>query len=1076
VDSTSTRAGLSALNRTSSTSSSPRQSTSAWKPPPKSHSLSPTLSPPPRYDFRTEKKVIKSILKKSTDYSDPSTLEIGNDDLCLDTSLKKRITFASETKLRSTCPWFGGKDTYYQWATPRKRIHIVSETPVTVESQEFTLQEQRQSYAPEFTCHSNPPDDPSMMDLSHRVFDISTNKTKVIPWSSQDDGKADEKVAEGEVGNNEEEEGAEDDTDDTESVTEEVDKLDEYDDEITVPDLNKVLSKDERSMYIAIWDHVSKYIGDPKGSLSVSLSAVGAVLSSTFGRKYLSKCPGKNLKRVLLSHPEGKFHVTGSQLTRVGMCLVRSDVWNEMRSFCEIHQKKHHLLTDVDSYLMVTFGDRYLRSIAQPSLEEVVKSHPARLFELYEVNEDGYQGTAVRLRAENRPDSDQLDGNTIHVSSFSGDGVHNNMQGEDMDTDEDPRVSRENATLDGSGEDDNVRRNSEDIANDNVINLSHITESFKNNVDPYECPWSDEEGDDSDVGTESNANGDRHIGRVSSINDDVYGDSFLRDTVLSCFVEQIKSRGITGLRKSQFNASLVQLYHQINSRGAYDGENSPRAEEVGRDELLKAVKRRYQNIYVQEQYPSKNHLVYYIDNPCVNFRNWKKEVTCIYLPQMKNGKCKITSCEFAHQKIYDDHERGFVDSTTKRNISSGKLRDQILTVIRDARGVVFNFDVFERFYKAFGCRLCFGDRVTICNEAKALHELLSDCREVRSYADPRLVGINVMAYTWASTDPTAATKRKRREDFELEEEAEIMSRARDRLFRLVKEFGKKGIRLEEIPRKYYDKYGEHCRFTIGGETDLDIESIIEKIPGIRREKQYMNKDDIEEFNRSGEEIESGEAWGKQSSRGAPSKRRNSRSSLVFYYDENKSYLDEDGCLDVNAVGKMSKGDNYHVKQMKRQETAEYKRRRIYGNSNYNAEVYGRNRDRLVIEVDAERSGRDRYEAHSPRRDHRTVSVEETRHDSHRIVRYGSNDGGHTSPPRSTGDDGSYRYDRSSSSRELSSPRSGSRRGDDISRKNSSPCQSLRSSSATSKRHQICAYFNTARGCRNGKDCTFLHQK
>ena len=53
-------------------------------------------------------------------------------------------------------------------------------------------------------------------------------------------------------------------------------------------------------------------------------------------------------------------------------------------------------------------------------------------------------------------------------------------------------------------------------------------------------------------------------------------------------------------------------------------------------------------------------------------------------------------CEFAHVKLYDDFERGFSDSSTKRKIGREVLSNQILSVLQEADSVVYNFDIFER--------------------------------------------------------------------------------------------------------------------------------------------------------------------------------------------------------------------------------------------------------------------------------------------------------------------------------------------------------------------------------------------
>lgn len=56
-------------------------------------------------------------------------------------------------------------------------------------------------------------------------------------------------------------------------------------------------------------------------------------------------------------------------------------------------------------------------------------------------------------------------------------------------------------------------------------------------------------------------------------------------------------------------------------------------------------------------------------------------------------------CPYRHGKVYDDQERGFSDSSTKRGRSEQELAQEVLSVIREAQGAVYNYDVFERWAK-----------------------------------------------------------------------------------------------------------------------------------------------------------------------------------------------------------------------------------------------------------------------------------------------------------------------------------------------------------------------------------------
>lgn len=285
-----------------------------------------------------------------------------------------------------------------------------------------------------------------------------------------------------------------------------------------------------------------------------------------------------------------------------------------------------------------------------------------------------------------------------------------------------------------------------------------------------------------------------------------------------------------------------------------------------------------------------------------------------------------------------------------------------------------------------------------------------------------------MAYSYV-VDNATTFKRKRKEDVEIDEDAEVMSRCRDKLYTLIKESGKCGVRLDDISRKYYEMYGEHCRFTVHGEIELDLGSIIETIPGVRKDMQSLEEDDIEDFRRSSELFPSGGAWGSQSSSniatGDTNKHGNGgNGSVVYYFDESKSYLDEEGCLDVNAVGKMSKGDNYHVKRIKRQAQSEYKQ----------------NYDRTKTAC----QGRSR--SYSPRKSSRSESR------------------------RVSLSDRRERHDTSARSSEVESSRS----RNVVITSNTDSISPPRRSRASGKHVSVCLYYNTPRGCYKGNDCPYQH--
>jgi hypothetical protein len=395
----STYSGLEALdpsllsvNRISSTSSSPRHSTNS---PPEMLPTLPELPVFSLYDYRTEKKPFKSILKKSIDLVNFNSSDIRKVDLTpLPKSTKRGISFSNSEKLRNTCPWYGGMDCYYRWAKPCERDSSSLEQQ-RVDSSEANLQEKRMIGAKEFRIFGDYPDDPSFdLDQDRNVSSRPVATAKVVPWMWSDN-------AEAEAVNR-----AEDDDDDDDVAMDDVsdggvesnDPLEAFGIETTAPDLNQLLKNDSHNIYIAIWDFVDEYIGYPeethssllypRGRLSVSLNVIGTELSSKFGSKYLSKCPGQNLKRVLLAHPEGKFSIHEKrQFPYVSLNIVLSDIWKGLRSICDKNSEKVHLLSEVECHIVSLFGTQYLGFIAKDSLSEVVMSHPANLFDLYEVIE-----------------------------------------------------------------------------------------------------------------------------------------------------------------------------------------------------------------------------------------------------------------------------------------------------------------------------------------------------------------------------------------------------------------------------------------------------------------------------------------------------------------------------------------------------------------------------------------------------------------------------------------------------------------------------------------------------------------
>jgi hypothetical protein len=297
-------------------------------------------------------------------------------------------------------------------------------------------------------------------------------------------------------------------------------------------------------------------------------------------------------------------------------------------------------------------------------------------------------------------------------------------------------------------------------------------------------------------------------------------------------------------------------------------------------------------------------------------------------------------------------------------------------------------------------------------------------------------------------------KRKRPEDYEVDEEAEILSRARDKLHSLIKDFGKQGIRLDDISRKYYEKYGHYSRFTIGGELDLDLESIVENLPNIRREGSSIpHSDSGENFGRDDDEgFPTEGTWdlrggGNNSSPPSPhSRRRESGNSTVYYYDDNKSYLDENGYLDVTQLSRKDRGDHsegYTGRTWRGEGSSGVVDRGRSGRSSKYADVSSRDRK-------DEGGDRSRKKLNSPRNESpRQVTKYES--DSAPLIDYGVRSSGRIRDDRID-----YGTGGSSRSRDDRIDYGAGGRG--------------------RNKTKQCLYFNTPRGCRHGHNCEFTHTK
>lgn len=367
---------LKSSSPSSSSSISPRQSfPRMWPAPPPLPIPVPTpvipkfrpANPASRID-EYKRGVLKSILKKNTEDALPT----------LSTS-SRRISWSM--RRQQVCNWFGGMNSYYKWATPPPHDPSKLISLSDIDSSEYRTQEQRVFRVKEWTPSSfsyseeDTPDDPAMVELSFLPEESWTStEPRVIFWNPQDMSVAAASTSASSDGNGS-----------SISVLAPPAFLPiTYDIEVSVPGVAAIVNKQSPNIFVAIWDFAHSLLIS-RVEHTIQLSQLGAQLSKEFGKKYLSKCPSRNLKKVLESHPEHKFKVYANNCN-VRMNIVQSDIWTSSRNFVE-QQLQHApvvLLKDLRSYLENIFGKGYLKS-CKTILNDVLKRHPSKLFEIYKV-------------------------------------------------------------------------------------------------------------------------------------------------------------------------------------------------------------------------------------------------------------------------------------------------------------------------------------------------------------------------------------------------------------------------------------------------------------------------------------------------------------------------------------------------------------------------------------------------------------------------------------------------------------------------------------------------------------------
>ena len=360
-----------------SATASPRQTSSSASWPAVPH-IKPVL---PVYDHTTEYRELKSILKKS---STVASLEVDN---LLVTSSSKNIQFSEE---EDRCTWFGGPNCYYRWVMPHQRDPIITDKPpIEVTTTEYHTQEQRLfSVSEYFTTEDDSPDNPGMV-LSGGTVAMGGG-VHIIPWMPN----VDETVTND---GNDRNDGIINPVVSVEQnsaplpvpVPVSIPRPVHYHKVSIVPGLTALVRNSKNNIYIAIWNHAFSVIR-AEDKNTIQISQLGCHLSSKFGKKYLTKCPGKNLKQVLLSHPEGKFHLLASNLI-VGASIVASDIWMSTKDFLDTQKEAPVvLLKDVRAHLMREFRTFYtqnvkaLEYIKVGNLTTVLDKHPLTFFEIYQ--------------------------------------------------------------------------------------------------------------------------------------------------------------------------------------------------------------------------------------------------------------------------------------------------------------------------------------------------------------------------------------------------------------------------------------------------------------------------------------------------------------------------------------------------------------------------------------------------------------------------------------------------------------------------------------------------------------------
>ena len=379
----SSLSGLDALNENFIDRANVAASSSARSPRPINKSrLPPPLSLSQPYDHRTEKKTLKSILKKGQ-REDLDTLPLSS---TFSPRNRKRISFRSSDQLDNTCAWYGGKESYYQWARPSQLDLSVSISANAVDSIECIDQENRLRSVPE-VLKSQVHNDPLGLEIAfaQRPRDISVS---VIPWVGEGD---EESVIIDDIIKGPPPFAEHETQTDPSSLLSRVLHFDSdltcsnYDIETIPPCLNDLVKKGKRSIHVAIWNYASQVIGFVEGH-TAPLAAIGSEISKVLGKAYLSKCPGQNLRKVLLRHPEQKFTIIILQgEAHVRVKLVLSDVWNGVQAFLEEKYPSVVLMSVLHRAMEDFFGHCFLERISKASLLEVLTSHPLSIFKVYDV-------------------------------------------------------------------------------------------------------------------------------------------------------------------------------------------------------------------------------------------------------------------------------------------------------------------------------------------------------------------------------------------------------------------------------------------------------------------------------------------------------------------------------------------------------------------------------------------------------------------------------------------------------------------------------------------------------------------